>query len=65
MQLRRFLSVLVTAEMASAVSMTYYNPRPGVPPEFRAFLEAYVQGIFCTWCSLLKLTRYLQARGPG
>lgn len=42
MQLRQLISVLVTAEMALAVDMTYYNPLPGVTVEFRAFIEAYV-----------------------
>ncbi|KAK7997370.1 hypothetical protein PG989_005410 [Apiospora arundinis] len=42
MQFHRFLPAIVAAQMAAAINMVNYDPQPGVPTEFRAFLEALV-----------------------
>ena len=65
MQLRQLLSVLVAARVASAVNMTNYSPLPGVPAEFRAFLEAYARNPLSNLFEPLDLMCCLQARGSG
>lgn len=65
MQLQQLIAFLVTAEMASAVDMTNYDPQPGVPGEFRAFLEAYARDLFDNRLEPFELTCKFQARGSG
>lgn len=65
MQLRQLFALLVTAEMASAVDMTNYDPQPGVPGEFRAFLEAYARDLFDKRLEPFELICKFQARGSG
>lgn len=40
MHFPQFFPLFIAAKMAGAVNMVNYDPQPGVPTEFQAFLEA-------------------------